>query len=268
MFGLDPIEQARPNQAAADITALARWWQLAGVDVLVDDVPHPWADATIPLSDPLPEVESTLSDATPSELSARQQASASQTVPQAEPATDWDKIATLAELRTRVLAEYPSAPFADGNAQSGLMIMGDYPSAADLETGRPFSGPAGRFLDRMLAAIGLDRSGCYISLLTVRRNVPGRPPPEAMAADLALARAHVRLVAPRLLLLLGASPVRELGGMREPIGRIRGTWLDVRLGDQVIPALASYNPAYLLRRPAEKAAAWADLLAFKRRFIQ
>lgn len=154
---------------------------------------------------------------------------------------------------------------ADGNPAAGLVVVGEAPSAADLETGRPFSGPAGQLLDRMLAAIGRDRGSAYLTLLCPRLPHPGPPPDDAIAADLALTLEHLRLVAPRAVLVLGAIPARSLLGRSEPIAALRGTWCELDLGDVRVPALPTFNPAYLLRRPDAKRAAWADLLALKAR---
>ena len=146
------------------------------------------------------------------------------------------------------------------------MLMGESPSAEDLRTGRPFSGPAGQLLDRMLAAIGRSRASAYVALLVCRQDVAGPPTEEAVAQDLPIARAHVRLAAPRALLLLGATPARALLGADEPISRLRGRWFELALDDgSRVPALPTYNPAYLLRRPEAKREAWADLLAFAER---
>lgn len=155
------------------------------------------------------------------------------------------------------------APFADGNPDSRLMILGEAPSAEDLRTGRPFTGPAGMLLDKMLAAIGLDRSSAYITLLCPEKPVPGTPTPDEIAAAMPLMRAHLRLAAPRLILLLGQNPMQALTGETTAISKVRGRWLAV----QETPALATFNPAYLLRRPEEKAKAWADLLAFRKRVL-
>lgn len=234
-----------------DVAALLDWWKLAGVDVAVGSEAMPWLGGE---TAPEPAVSAPLS---------------APAAPIARPdAGDWAGFRTLDALRERLLAQYPNAPFADGDPASGLMILGEAPSAEDLRSGRPFSGPAGVFLDRMLASIGLDRTRCYIGLLCPRRRVPGPPPPDAIAADLELTRAHIRLAAPRLLLLLGANPVQALTGDGSPISRVRGSWLPVETGAGAIPALATFNPAYLLRRPEEKAKAWADLLALRRRLLQ
>ena len=249
------VEGAHPASIArGDIAALMDWWKLAGVDVAVGD------EATLWLQENAAEAEAV-------QPLAMAVAAAPAAFAPAD-TTDWAALPSLEALRERVLAQTPNAPFADGNPASGLMILGETPSAEDLRSGRPFSGPAGLFLDRMLAAIGIDRTRAYISLICPRRRVPGPPPPDAIAADLELTRAHIRLAAPRLLLLLGANPVQALSGNSAPISRVRGSWLDIDLGAGPIPALATFNPAYLLRRPEEKANAWADLLALRRRLLQ
>jgi DNA polymerase len=244
---------------AGDVAALMEWWKLAGVDVAVGADATPWLGA-----EPVPAAAAE----TAAPAASRRPPAATFAVDPTADTTDWGGFTTLEALRGHVLAETPNAPFADGDPASGLMLLGEAPSVEDLRSGRPFSGPAGIFLDRMLAAIGLDRSRTYISLLCPRRRVAGPPPPDAIAADLALTRAHIRLAAPRLILLLGANPVQALTGNDAAISRVRGNWLDVETGAGPIPALATFNPAYLLRRPEEKAKAWADLLALRRRLLQ
>jgi DNA polymerase len=252
-LGATPAHPA--GLARGDIASILDWWKLAGVDMIISDEPTAWFSA--------PGVDPAAGHAPPA--------------PEAQPARPphpaergwWSTIETLADLAAQMAARHPRAPFADGNPQSGLMILGETPSAEDLHIGRPFTGPAGRLLDRMLAAIGVDRTSCYIALLCPRRPVPGPPTPEDIAQDIALTRAHVRLAAPRHLLLLGANPVQALSGETAPITRIRGSWLSVDAGgDALVPALATFNPAYLLRRPEEKARAWTDLLALKHRLSQ
>lgn len=247
-----PSASGTPGVTQADIAALMDWWKLAGADTAVAEEATPWLRA-----EAAPEPAAAFAAPT-STVAPRPVADS----------TDWSAIPTLDALRELVLAQSPNAPFADGNAASGLLILGEAPSAEDLRSGRPFSGPAGVFLDRMLAAIGMDRTSAYISLLCPRRRVPGPPPPDAIVADLELTRAHIRLAAPRLILLLGANPVQALTGSADPISRLRGSWLGVDAGAGTIPALATFNPAYLLRRPEEKAKAWADLLALRRRLLQ
>ena len=251
-LGASPAHPA--GLAPGDIAAILDWWKLAGVDTVVGADPVPWFQQA--------EAEA-IFEAPKQRPPARQ-------APVARPAEEawWSAATTLQDLSGQMAARHPRAPFADGNPQSGLMILGEAPSAEDLKTGKPFSGPAGQFLDRMLAAIGVDRSGCYIALLCPRRRIPGPPTPDDIAEDLALTLAHVRLTRPRHLLLMGANPVQALAGETAPITRVRGSWLSVDAGGGPVPALATFNPAYLLRRPEEKARAWADLLALKHRITQ
>ncbi len=241
---------------AGGIAALLHWWKLAGVDT-------PTAEAATSWLAPEPQVIAPEPDAAP----APRQPAPRAAIP-VRPDPVWDSFDSLEALTAKVRADHPRAPFTDGNPESCLMILGEAPSADDLQSGRPFSGPAGQILDRMLAAIGLDRTGCTIALLCPRKPTPGAPSPDEIAADLALTRAHVRLMAPRHILLLGANPVQALTGNRTAITQIRGSWLTVDAGAGPIPALATFNPAYLLRRPEEKARAWADLLALKHRLSQ
>jgi DNA polymerase len=254
--------------SAAGVAALLHWWKLAGVDTPTADVATSWLA-------PEPQLVAPEPDPAPVRQASGQQAPRPQAPREAVPVRPdpvWDSFDTLEALVAKVRADHPRAPFADGNPASGLMILGEAPSDEDLRTGRPFSGPAGQFLDRMLAAIGLDRTGCYIALLCPRKPTAGAPSPDEIAADLALTRAHIRLAAPRHILLLGANPVQALAGTSAAITRVRGSWLAVDAGPGAgggpIPALATFNPAYLLRRPEEKARAWADLLALKHRLSQ
>jgi uracil-DNA glycosylase len=245
----------------AGVAALLHWWKLAGVDTPVADAPTSWLQP--------PAAAATPAETRNPEAAAPARRTSAALSPPVRPDPLWDSFATLEDLVARVKADHPRAPLADGNPASGLMIMGEGPSAEDLRTGRPFTGPAGQFLDRMLAAIGIDRTSAYISLLCPRRTAPGgTPDPDEIAADLALTRAHIRLAAPRLVLLLGANPVLALTGNRTAITQVRGSWLRIDVGAGPIPALATFNPAYLLRRPEEKAHAWADLLALKHRLSQ
>jgi DNA polymerase len=156
--------------------------------------------------------------------------------------------------------------FADGNPAGRVMIIGEAPGREEDETGRPFVGRAGQLLDRMLTAIGLDRSGVYIANV-----VPWRPPgnrtptPQEIAICLPFIRRQIALAAPELLLTMGAPASQNLLGQKDGILRLRGRWFDCEIEGRKIPALATLHPAYLLRQPAQKALAWRDMRALKAR---
>lgn len=152
--------------------------------------------------------------------------------------------------------------FADGNPAARLMIVGEAPGEEEDAAGKPFVGRAGQLLDRMLGAIGLSRHdpdpgrAAYITnVLTWRPPGNRRPEPGEIAASLPFLRRHVELAAPEVILLMGNTPCQAVLG-RSGILRLRGQWTEA-FGR---PAMPLTHPAYLLRTPAAKREAWADLL--------
>ncbi|MCZ8312338.1 MAG: uracil-DNA glycosylase [Magnetospirillum sp.] len=183
---------------------------------------------------------------------------------------------SLAELRAAVAAFEGCAlkatatnlVFADGNPAAPLMLMGDAPRADDDRTGTPFSGDIGKLLDRMLAAIGLDRSSVYIAnAIPWRPSGDRQPTPAEIAACLPFARRHIALARPKLLVLFGELAARSLLGTSEGIIKLRGRWKSYE--DPALPApinvLATYHPWYLLKQPLQKRDSWSDLLSIKQK---
>ncbi len=158
---------------------------------------------------------------------------------------------------------------ADGNAEASIMIIGEAPGAEEDRQGKPFVGPAGKLLDRMLAAIGLDRTHVYITN-TLYWRPPGNrtPTPEEIAVCLPFLERQVELLSPRLLVYAGGTAVRAMFDTApgEGITRLRGRWLRLeREGREPVPAIAMFHPAYLLRQPLRKRESWRDLLAIRQR---
>lgn len=154
----------------------------------------------------------------------------------------------------------------DGNPDSRVMLIGEAPGAEEDRQGKPFVGAAGHLLDRMLAAIGLDREHVYISNVFFWRPPGNRTPtPQEIAVCQPFVRRHVELVRPKALLALGGVSAKALFETEAGITRLRGQWKDLQFGEVSVPTLASFHPAYLLRQPAQKRLSWEDLLAFKDR---
>ncbi|MCR9175059.1 MAG: uracil-DNA glycosylase [Alphaproteobacteria bacterium] len=156
--------------------------------------------------------------------------------------------------------------FADGVVGAPLMFVGEAPGADEDREGKPFVGVSGQLLDRMLASIGVSRTeNAYISNILPWRPPGNRPPTTAeMATCLPFIQRHIELAAPRILILVGGTSAKALLDRKEGITRLRGKWLDWHTpSGGVIPALATYHPAFLLRSPSQKANAWKDLLALK-----
>ncbi len=158
--------------------------------------------------------------------------------------------------------------FADGNPRAPIMFIGEAPGAEEDRRGLPFVGPAGRLLDLMLAAIGLDRSGVYITNILPWRPPGNRNPTDAeTTACLPFIERHIELVAPRILIPVGGTAAKALLNTREGIMKLRGRWLTYATPRMAtaIPTRAILHPAYLLRSPAQKRDTWHDLIAIKRR---
>jgi uracil-DNA glycosylase len=158
--------------------------------------------------------------------------------------------------------------FADGNPASRILLIGEAPGAEEDRQGLPFVGRAGKLLDKMLAAIELDRSTAYITNVLNWRPPQNRDPsPEEAAMCLPFLRRHIELANPGIIILLGAVAAKHVLGLSEGIMKLRGRWLDYRVGDVMIPVMATLHPAYLLRQPAHKKLAWRDLQAIEKKIL-
>lgn len=154
--------------------------------------------------------------------------------------------------------------FADGNPEAKIMLIGEAPGAEEDRQGKPFVGRSGQLLDRMLGAIGLDRTKVYIA-----NTVPWRPPgnrtptPEEMELCLPFLHRQVELVAPKLVMTLGGPAMQTVFKTTAGIIKMRGKWQTVGIGNHQVDALPTLHPAYLLRNPAAKQQAWKDMLSLK-----
>lgn len=252
----------------AELLAVLDWYRAAGVDLAVGE------DPVDRFAQPAPA---------PSPAQALRQAASAPTPPPA-PATaaitgdpsEARKLAasagSLEELKT-ILDAYDGCNlkfratqlvFADGNPEAKIMLIGEAPGAEEDRQGKPFVGRSGQLLDRMLGAIGLDRTKVYI-VNTVPWRPPGNrtPTPEEMELCLPFLNRQVELVGPSLVMTLGGPAMQTVFKTSTGIIKMRGRWQDVAIGAHAVPALPTLHPAYLLRNPAAKQQAWADLLSLK-----
>jgi DNA polymerase len=163
--------------------------------------------------------------------------------------------------------------FARGNADARIMIVGEAPGRDEDEQGKPFVGRSGQLLDRMFAAIGLGEDDLYISNI-VNWRPPGNrnPTQEEIAICLPLIERHIALKAPDILVVAGGVSAQSLLRSETGITRLRGQWSDYKLRDasgketgQSVPCLPIFHPSFLLRQPASKRQAWADMQALEDR---
>ncbi len=184
-----------------------------------------------------------------------------------------DSVAALAAL----VAGFDGCPlkrtatntvFIDGNPAAPVMIIGEAPGADEDRIGRPFVGRAGQLLDRMLAAIGLDRSGVLITNVIYWRPPGNRTPTAAeIASCLPFVFRLIGLVQPKVLVLSGGTAAGALLAQSQGITRLRGRWFDLAVPglDQPVPTLPMFHPSFLLRTPERKREAWRDLLSLRAR---
>ncbi len=145
-----------------------------------------------------------------------------------------------------------------GNQQADLMIIGEGPGMEEDRRGEPFVGRSGQLLDKMLAAIGLQRDQVYITNIVKCRPPDNRDPKPAEAqACRGYLQAQIDLVAPKVILSVGRISAQNLLGLQQPVGKL--IQQQHVLPDTSIPLKVSYHPAYLLRTPSAKAIAWNDL---------
>lgn len=274
-----------PADAQADLIAILDFHTEAGVDVALDEKPHDrFTEADAP--EPAPRPRRTVPrQAAPQAIplapppspppqratygraaSAEPEAAAGDARAQARDAK------SLEELEA-ILAGFESCPlrftaknlvFGDGNPQARVMFLGEAPGADEDRIGKPFMGRSGQLLDKMMAAIGLDRTSAYIANV-----VPWRPPgnrnptPQEVAMCRPFVERQIELVDPDLIVCLGAPATQTLSGTKDGILKTRGRFFTYALPSRETRLLATLHPAFLLRQPLQKRLAWRDFRALR-----
>jgi len=272
-------------------TELLRWYLESGIDEALEEQPVNRFKASEPVTSPLPiaPVSHTegVADATamppvmtatpaapptprpPAELVSRDAATKSARAA----ATAADSLEALREAMTAfegcpLKQTAKSLVFGDGAAGAKLMFVGEAPGAEEDRQGLPFVGPSGQLLERMLAAISLQRSDVYITNILPWRPPGNRTPTDSeFAACMPFIERHIELVGPEILILVGGSSAKTLLDTKQGIMRTRGKWLEYNREGLTapIPARAILHPDYLLRSPAQKRETWMDLLEIQQR---
>lgn len=259
------MAQSLAQLSTADALALLDWYREAGVDLAVGDEPvdrfatsaaAPAKRALPPTAGPAPApIPAAPLVTNPDET--REIAAKATTLEALRAAMEAYDGCALKHRATQLV-------FADGNPEARIMLVGEGPGEQEDKQGKPFVGRAGQLLDRMLAAIGLDRTKVYIANM-----VPWRPPgnrnptPDELAQCAPFLHRQVELVNPALLVTLGNVPTQALFLTSQGITRMRGTWKSLEVGGWSGPVLPTLHPAFLLRTPSAKAQAWKDMLSLK-----
>ena len=150
--------------------------------------------------------------------------------------------------------------FSDGNPKSKIMLIGEAPGANEDQEGLPFVGRAGILLDKMLAAINLDRKKVYISnIVNYRPPENRRPSDEEIKRYLPFITRHIEIIKPKIIVLLGSTAMNALIGDEFVISKMRGKWIEKKFGNCKTSVIITFHPAFLMRQPAQKKMAWIDL---------
>lgn len=263
-----------PTTENLDWAALLAWYVEMGVDIAVEETPvDRLASRSAVVEAPQPSPPGVTADLRDRSVPSAPAAPVPASDAVARAARDIARSAnTLDELRDaldrfdgcNLKLTATRLVFADGNPQARVMLVGEAPGRDEDIQGLPFVGRSGQLLDRMLAAIGLDRTSVYIANV-----VPWRPPgnrtptPQETGICRPFIDRQIELVDPDFLICLGGAAAKELMATSEGILRLRGRWRDFDTGKRTIRAMATLHPAYLLRQPLQKRLAWRDLLALK-----
>ena len=170
---------------------------------------------------------------------------------------------TLAAINDELLRRAQAAPqfkdrvfiFGEGEPGARVAVVGESPGPPDIATGRPFMGPAGDMLNRILAAIGLQRKDCYLTNTVKMISTGDELTPDILNFFTPYLHRELAVVRPRVVLAFGNTPTRALLRTKKPISQMRGQFHDYH-GAQLMP---TFNPAYLLRDPSKKREVWEDL---------
>ncbi len=150
--------------------------------------------------------------------------------------------------------------FCDGNPKAKIMLVGEAPGANEDKEGLPFVGRAGMLLDKMLAAINLDRKKVYISNI-INYRPPGnrKPTDKEIERYLPFITKHIEIINPKILVLLGSTAMNALIENNTVISQMRGKWIEKKFGNCKTSVIITFHPAFLMRQPAQKKMAWIDL---------
>lgn len=145
--------------------------------------------------------------------------------------------------------------FGEGQTGARVAVVGESPGAPDIASGKPFMGPAGDMLGRILAAIGLKRVDCYLTNTVKMISNGDELTPDVLNFFTPYLHRELAVVRPAVVIAFGNTPTRALLRTKKPISQMRGEFHEYQ-GSQLMP---TFNPAYLLRDPTKKREVWEDM---------
>jgi uracil-DNA glycosylase family 4 len=171
---------------------------------------------------------------------------------------------TLDEVNQELLEKAKAIPalqsrmfiFGEGSAGLRVAVVGESPGAPDAASGRPFMGPAGEMLVKILNSIGLKREDCYLTNTVKYISAGDELTPDILNFFIPYLHRELAVVRPEIIIAFGATPTKALLNTKKPISQIRGEFHDYAGFARIMP---TFNPAYLLRDPTKKREVWEDM---------
>jgi uracil-DNA glycosylase family 4 len=170
---------------------------------------------------------------------------------------------TLAEINAEMLSRARSIPqlkervfiLGEGKVGARVAVVGESPGPPDIDSGRPFMGPAGQMLERILGSIGLKRDECYLTNTVKYISTGDELTPDILSFFVPYLHREMKAARPHVIIAFGNTPTRALLRTKKPISQMRGAFHDYN-DAKLMP---TFNPAYLLRDPSKKREAWEDM---------
>jgi DNA polymerase len=170
---------------------------------------------------------------------------------------------TLEEINGELLSRAKSLPqfkerifiFGEGRKGARAAVVGESPGPPDIDSGRPFMGPAGLMLERILSSIGLARGDCYLTNVVKAISNGDEITPEWLSLFTPYLHRELAAARPQVIIAFGNTPTRALLRTKKPISQMRGEFQDY----DGTPLMPTFNPAYLLRDPTKKREVWEDM---------
>jgi DNA polymerase len=248
------MEQQGQLAASKMVTSLTNWWELAGVDSAVGEMPINWLEEE-PMVPPLPDQTASVPVV--------------KDAPDVQPKIDWP--AGLEDLKVAILRgdSLPGNDFGNvfvspsGIAANGVMVISDLPDEDETAAAVLGSGKTGILLTRMLAAIDIDLRDCYWTALATTIPPTGEVPENALKELAAFCQHQMAIVRPSALILLGSSASKAL--LDQELMKARQNLGNINHDGRNMAVLTTFHPRTLIARPALKAQAWKDLQMFAKR---
>ncbi len=157
----------------------------------------------------------------------------------------------------------------DGDINSPIMLIGESPGEIEDTSSYSFQGDVGILLNKMFAAINIDRKKIYSTY-----SINFRPPDDRKPTSQEIKRysiflkEHISIIDPKIIVLMGSTAMETVTGLNTKISNERGNWKEIILKNKTFPIMITFSPSYLIRYPENKKYSWEDLKKIKKKILE